>query len=366
AKPKFKKDVKTKEFSHTFEGTEDNYLTLLKTILSKHGEAQYNFTKKMTYCIKVQMPGRKKGEALDIDDVDEYKDLVKEIVEEVSVKITIYVDMAEIQKKWSRRGGQENSNDEDVHGDNPSLFDSNGLSELDRSLAHFRGVLEKKYQNDHNSGYTYIDPTTAASYPLTLQMMKEWSRAMYDGEATRDVPPAHLGLGAVNGPRSAALHPSRIAAGVNSSQGSSDIAHLATIITSIMGAKTEDQVPHTPPKRRKTQEDIATSPVIPTPSKLPRYLDHASTNLGVPTARTFESPMRRNGFGPDILHMLPDDDLMGMGMSKGDAIRLKAGAQNWWNGPDAKKKRNVNTTPPSQKVTFERRWDEGGAMRFYG
>jgi hypothetical protein len=59
-KPKDKKEVKTKEFSHhKFEPSEDNYLTLLKTILAKHGEEQYNITPKMVYTIKVQLPGVK-------------------------------------------------------------------------------------------------------------------------------------------------------------------------------------------------------------------------------------------------------------------------------------------------------------------
>jgi hypothetical protein len=99
--------------------------------------------------------------------------------------------------------------------------------------------------------------------------------------------------------------------------------------------------------------------------------------------------MRRNGFGPDILHMLPDQDLVDIGMNKGDALRLKAGAQEWWKGPDAKKKRgrgemeaasgsgsetpafdgyskDVDGTPPSKKVSFERHWDDGGSTRYYG
>ena len=38
AKPKDKKEVKTKELSHSFFPTVDNYVSLLKAILSKHGE----------------------------------------------------------------------------------------------------------------------------------------------------------------------------------------------------------------------------------------------------------------------------------------------------------------------------------------
>jgi hypothetical protein len=59
AKPKDKKEVKTKEFNHKFESSEGNYLTLLKTILAKHGEEQYNITPKMVCTIKVQLPGVK-------------------------------------------------------------------------------------------------------------------------------------------------------------------------------------------------------------------------------------------------------------------------------------------------------------------
>lgn len=49
---------------------------------------------------------------------------------------------------------------------------------LDYELARFRVLLEKKHANDHDAGYTYIDPVTATSIPLTPFMMKEWARAM--------------------------------------------------------------------------------------------------------------------------------------------------------------------------------------------
>jgi hypothetical protein len=59
SKPKEKKDTKTKEFPHTFENTKENYISFLTTILVKHGEEKYNMTEKMTYGIKVQLPGVK-------------------------------------------------------------------------------------------------------------------------------------------------------------------------------------------------------------------------------------------------------------------------------------------------------------------
>ncbi|KAJ7502229.1 hypothetical protein B0H11DRAFT_1663061, partial [Mycena galericulata] len=376
---KDKKETKTKEFSHSFESSTDNYLELLKTLLSKHGEERYNITVKMVDGMKVQLAGTKKGEALDIDTAEEYKELVTDkILEGMPSKVTIYVDMADIQKR----------DDEDVHGDNPALYDSNGLSDLDRSLARFRGMLEKRWQNDHDAGYIYIDPKTGTSYPLTPQMMKEWCRAKHDGLANRETPPEHMGIfNPAN--RQVALHPSRIAAGVNQPQGTSDLGHLASILTAVMGPRNSAIQPFPPstPKRKERQEP--SSLVVLTPSKLPRYLEHAANNLGVTSALDFESPMRRNGYGPDILHLVGDKDLMDLGLTKGDSIRLKEGAKSWWNRPDAPRKRthgemegnsgsggtiiphhsparDISATPPFKKVAFERRFDDGGAERFYG
>jgi hypothetical protein len=59
--------------------------------------------------------------------------------------------------------------------------------------------------------------------------------------------------------------------------------------------------------------------------------------LGITSALDFELLMCRNGFGPDILHLVDDQELTEMGMRKGDVICLEAGAQSWWNGPKAKK-----------------------------
>ena len=55
---------------------------------------------------------------------------------------------------------------------------SNRLTKIDSELARYRGLLEKKYSNDHDAGYTYIDPVSSISVPLTPFMMKEWARAM--------------------------------------------------------------------------------------------------------------------------------------------------------------------------------------------
>lgn len=59
-----------------------------------------------------------------------------------------------------------------------SVQNLNGLTRIDSELARLRGLLEKKYSNDYDAGYTYIDQVTSDPIPLTPFMMKEWARAM--------------------------------------------------------------------------------------------------------------------------------------------------------------------------------------------
>ncbi|KAJ7918103.1 hypothetical protein B0H13DRAFT_1553262, partial [Mycena leptocephala] len=117
---------------------------------------------------------------------------------------------------------------------------------------------------------------------------------------------------------------------------------------------------------------IQTSPVVPTPSKLPRFLEYAAQNLGVTAAPDFESRMHHKGYGPDILHMVENKALKELGMTLGDALYLKAGSLNWWNGPDAKRKRS-NSDEVGKEVSnwtparvFEVCHTDGGLERFYG
>ncbi|KAJ7888204.1 hypothetical protein B0H13DRAFT_2342055 [Mycena leptocephala] len=397
AKPKEKKETKTKEFHHTFESTKENYLSLLKTILAKHGEEKYNVTEKLTYGIKVQLPHVKKGDAVDIDTFEEYQDLVVDINKELPPKMNIFVDMSDVEKQWNKRGSH-GRDDEDEDAD---LYDANGLSDLERELARLRGKLEKKYQNDHNAGYTYVDPASGKSYPLTPQMMKEWCCAMYDGQATLYAAPNFItNFDPAN--RQVALHPTRIAAGVNRPHAESEVngvvnvvGHLATMITALTGGRpmavTADQqplIPATPKSTHHDTADVIPSPAIPSPTKLTRFLLHAELKLGIKNALQYESAMSRNGLGPDILHMVDGRALMDCGINKGDVLRMKAGAPSWWNGPDAKRKRvdsvapansqasgsnsagsaqiDSLATPPSKKVAFERRYGDGGASRFWG
>ncbi|KAJ7787718.1 hypothetical protein B0H14DRAFT_3579312 [Mycena olivaceomarginata] len=321
----------------------------------------------MTYSMKVQLLSVRKSDAVDIDSYDEFKELVTDILENLLPKMTIFVDMADIQKRWSWRGFNRGSDDEDVHGDDPSLYDSNGLSDVERELARLRRKLEKKYQNDHDAGYTYVDPDTAESFLLTPQLMKEWCRSMYDGEATINKPPSFV-ASFDPAKRQVALHPTCIAAGANLPQGPIVFHHVQ------FNSKSQAR-PRLPLQR------LATPLSFLHPPSHPRFLEHAEKTLGVSQARSFESPMRRNGYGPDIMHLLDNQALEDIGINKGDVLRIKSGASQWWNGPDAKRKRvdsgnagpsgsngggNLPMSPPNKKVSFELPHIDGGAQRFYG
>lgn len=146
-----------------------------------------------------------------------------------------------------------------------------------------------------------------------------------------------------------ALQPPATPAPTSSVAPTSDLAHLSQILTIIAGAGAFNTPSHVnsamlapssiapaTPEAKRTKDTLET--LVPSPSDIPRFLDYASTNLGVQNASEFESPLRRKGFGPDILSQIPDASLTALGLSEGDALRLKNGSQKWWNGPKAKRK----------------------------
>jgi hypothetical protein len=165
---------------------------------------------------------------------------------------------------------------------------------------------------------------------------------------------------------------------VAATQQPNSIEALASLIKDIKGLV--DHTPRTPTHRATTHDrGIASSspnmasPVIPSPSQLTRFLKHAESKLGVQGASLYESPLRRQHFGPDILHRVPDTTFAEIGIHPGDVIRLKDGAVAWWKGPDTKRKRSLfelepQDAPPAKvdTVAYERRFDDGGGCRFSG
>jgi len=97
------------------------------------------------------------------------------------------------------------------------LQNLNGLMKVVSKLVHLHGLLEKKYSNNHNSGYIYIDAISLESIPLTPFMMKEWACALvsniffshinilkidislqYDGSVSISHPPSTMTFDPVN------------------------------------------------------------------------------------------------------------------------------------------------------------------------
>jgi hypothetical protein len=92
-------------------------------------------------------------------------------------------------------------------------------------------------------------------------------------------------------------------------------------------------------------------------------------------------------YGPDILHHVSVNDLVEVGVSPGDAIRLEEYASKWWveesqhvakcpRVPDPGSGGHratptladslIDNTPPSKWLHFEKRFDDGGGMTTWG
>ena len=114
-----------------------------------------------------------------------------------------------------------------------------------------------------------------------------------------------------------------------------------------------------------------------TPSKLSRFLQYAHDQLGVANAPMFEHALAQEGYRPDILSDVDQQALVACGLTSGDAIHLKCGAQSWWHGPDAKKPKVANILPTPMSagwdeeenqdygIRFEKRYCEGGCKSYF-
>jgi hypothetical protein len=159
---------------------------------------------------------------------------------------------------------------------------------------------------------------------------------------------------------------------VSASSGSSDLAHVSSILTTLimaMGGRTLPERPKTPTQLHV--QPSTSSPPVFSPSKITHYLEHAEQNLGVCNATTFEGELLAKSYGSDILHLIETQDLIAIGIPAGDAVRLKNGAQEWWSGPKARslKRKALIEQPASgpaieqpdpKKYRFEKHWDEDG------
>jgi len=118
-----------------------------------------------------------------------------------------------------------------------------------------------------------------------------------------------------------------------------------------------------------TSSPTSTSPPNYSPSKLPAFLQYAQDKLGVKNALVYQYSLADKGYGPDILPLVDDAQIVACGITAGDAIRLKRGASQWWDSPEAKRAR----PPPAAveedyrtRIRFEKRFTEGGCTSVFG
>lgn len=261
-----------------------------------------------------------------------------------------------------------------------------------------RQQLQKSFGNEHDNGFTYIDPSTGLPVRLSNVAIDIWVRAIVSlfclvfstvltkvkmsGIATLTSPPPNDPLFQSSGmplPRLSAHHRGRSSSTSDTSTSNSNdstllvLGHLGTIFSSLSNVATgkarqrSSSSSHSCSPPRRTV--MSGSPPKITPTKLPRFLKHAES-AGISNASSFEYDMRRLGYGPDILADVNDADLIKIGVPPGDVIRLKRFAPDWWGSADAKRKRvvaDVDVPNKRPRVSFERIFkDQSGAARTYG
>ncbi|THU95797.1 hypothetical protein K435DRAFT_859147 [Dendrothele bispora CBS 962.96] len=278
-RPSFTKEIKTKDIEHVFADSKDNYVQFLTAMLERHSKSKLiSVTENRLYPFKLQIPPTNKGAASDIDNFDDFCRAVKKI-EDMSAGKTL---TALLDEKVIKDAAKKDASDNDSQ----SGDDVNSL-------------LEKKYGNPEDNACFYICPKTRESVPLTPQMMSEWARAIADGKTTELMPPETVTFDPATRRSSLGHHrrySSASADGGVPQAPTSDIAHLARIL---------DRFTPVPPMSpvHKTADIEADDTFDNPPTKLPRFLHHASTQLGITNAEQYETVLRANAYGPDILHL---------------------------------------------------------------
>ncbi|KDR66659.1 hypothetical protein GALMADRAFT_216875 [Galerina marginata CBS 339.88] len=262
-----------------------------------------------------------KKDAVDIDVFTEYEKMAQKIVEEQPSKLTMYVDLEAVKAGAKRRDDEGSTSEE---GSDDDELTTNAKNVVDRELGRIRMLLEKKYANESDGGYTYT-AGDSERVPLTPAMMSEWVRAIYDAEATSKQPPNSLPFDPKTRARSLFQGPKK-------SGGSGDMLQA---FSSILSDARALFVPGTPsnavvaalPATPLPSAAVPNSPAKNTPTKLARFLKYVEENEGIRDARGLEAIFSENGYGPDIMGDIDMEDLVSCGLTAGDALRLKRAGQ---------------------------------------
>lgn len=92
--------------------------------------------------------------------------------------------------------------------------------------------------------------------------------------------------------------------------------------------------------------DDTSPPVLPLPDDLNRFLSYAATNCGV-SRGGFEYSLQADQVGPDVIATMEVSELLGYGIKRGDAHRMKQAAAKWWAQESQDRKRKRQLSPVS-------------------
>ncbi|KAG6846628.1 hypothetical protein H0H93_012750, partial [Arthromyces matolae] len=295
---KNKTETKNKQLKFKFSPASENYVDFMNAVLSSHSLSKFGpASLSARFPMRVYMPPTKKSDAVDIEKFSEYKNIIEIALSRSTLpkSMTVFISLDNIKAFGKKVKSSTGNNDDGVDISSESSSDTDQETthvgdNLEQELGRLRGLLEDKYQNPNDAGYTYICDS-GDRLPLTPFMMKEWARALFDHTASINMPPNSITFDPAYRGRSI-LTKSAAAAPTTSSNSHDGLAHVSSIFTSLTTLLSNpSSVLHSaslslPAPRPITPTSVSTPP-INTPSKLDRFLTYAETQLGVRQASSY-------------------------------------------------------------------------------
>ncbi|KAI0693751.1 hypothetical protein BC835DRAFT_1520490 [Cytidiella melzeri] len=337
---------------------------------------------------------RAKKDALDVETLEEYMDIIVQLDRNGTLKVTIYAQFEDIKKTvrhWSNTNMSSDS--ESLDGDKADESDNEqpnmgDMDALKSALAKYRILLEKKYSNERDGGFMF---TYNSGYQLKLSpiMLKQWSIALKENVATLSEPPCTKIFDPDNrrpvlNARRAACHAASVVA--------VPLLDQAAILELTKRA-CAPAAPRTPKHARMASIGSLTTlpstnmsvPISRSPNNLPQFLKFMKDTHGVVNAHTYRTLLSAKGYGPDIIDQVDIKDLTAfdVGLTPGNAIRFHNAAPVWWNSRgkqprelfeedvdfnpflEQDKRGQVGDGEPDECIHYKGCWPDGTRMSWF-
>ncbi|KZP19648.1 hypothetical protein FIBSPDRAFT_955304 [Athelia psychrophila] len=178
-------------------------------------------------------------------------------------------------------------------------------------------------------------------------MIQEWARAMYNEVASSSDPPNSEVFDPSKQRTSLIVgsHPSIQTASVLNQE-----LHIFAGMVSDVCALAHPKIPPAPvaPKQGlNSTSNPTTTPLghLVTLNSLNWFLHYTESEMGIGEAMSYESPLRRQAYEPDILHKVSDSALKALSIPSGHVICMKEASRLWFTGPLFLKDRDSPSTP---------------------